>query len=331
MHLFLLRAHLGQRDHAVIYEAPEPGAYGWLDGHAHEIVLPLTSAASPSPSRATGISLTSRDGHLPGCSEWLFAKLYGHPDRQADILAHVPGLLAGWDSPPSWWYLPYLDPEPHLRIRIRLPGADGYGPAARRVGTWAAGLRDCGLVGHVQLDTYYPETGRYGRGPAMTFAEEAFAADSAVALAQLRMAAEAGMPLDAITVAGLVDLAASFTGTCELGMRWLIAELPTESARASRALRDAATGLADPRGDWAALRTAGGGAVLAAWHERRTALAAYRDQLALERDPLSVLPSLLHLHHVRMLGIDPERERLGRHLARASALRWAATTARTGQ
>jgi hypothetical protein len=42
-------------------------------------------------------------------------------------------------------------------------------------------------------------------------------------------------------------------------------------------------------------------------------------------------PSLLHMHHVRMLGIDPDRERTGRRLARAAALRWTATTTGAGQ
>ena len=61
-------------------------------------------------------------------------------------------------------------------------------------------------------------------------------------------------------------------------------------------------------------------------HVRKTGLAGYRERLAAQRDPFSVLPSLLHMHHIRMLGIDPERERIGRRLARAAALRWNATT-----
>lgn len=336
LHLALLRSHLDRRGHAIIHEAPGPRACGWLDGRAHEIAVPLTSATPavtpPSPP-AAWVRATGRDhAHLPGCSEWLFVKLYGHPARQADLLAHVPDLIAAWDSPPRWWYVRYQDPEPHLRLRFPLPHADAYGPAARRAGTWAASLRNLGLVSRMQLDTYYPETGRYGTGPAMTAAEETFAADSATALTQLQMAAQAGTSLDAITVAGLVDLAVSFTGSTDQGMRWLIDQLPREPSQLDRALHDTATRLADPHGDWAALRaTAGGETVLRAWHGRRAALAAYREQLALQRDPLSALPSLLHMHHVRMLGIDPDRERTGRRLARAAALRWTATTTRAGQ
>jgi thiopeptide-type bacteriocin biosynthesis protein len=109
-------------------------------------------------------------------------------------------------------------------------------------------------------------------------------------------------------------------------MRWLIDHLLREPAQVDHARHVTATRLADPRDDWAALRaTDGGEGVIAAWQRRRTALADYRQVLAGQRDPLSVLPSLLHMHHTRMFGVDPERERIGRRLARAAAQRWIAT------
>src|SRR6266545_2695927 len=92
-----------------------------------------------------------------------------------------------------------------------------------------------------------------------------------------------------------------------------------------RAVRDEAHRLADPRHDWAApCARPGGKHVAAAWRTRRVALAAYHDQLAAQRDPLPVLRSLLHVHHVRAIGADPDRERITHQLARAAALRWTA-------
>ncbi len=332
MHLGLLRAHLDRHAHARLDEAPELGAYGWLGGHAHEVVVPLTTTAPAPPAppgvRAAPLRVIGRGhGHIPGASTWLYAKLYGSGGHHAGLLTRVPDLLVRWDSPPAWWYVPYRDPEPHLRLRLHLPNAEGYGPAAHRLGAWAADLRRAGILGRLQLDTYYPETGRYGFEAAMTAAERAFAADSTVALAQLQMATQAAVPLEAITVAGLVDLTISFAGNPATGMRWLIDRLPRESAPVERALYDTATRLAVPHDGWAGLRaTAGGESVLHAWQRRHAALTGYREQISTQRDALSVLPSLLHMHHVRMLGIDPERERVGRRLARACALRWEATT-----
>ncbi|MGH3827545.1 MAG: lantibiotic dehydratase, partial [Pseudonocardiaceae bacterium] len=175
-HLHLLRSDLDRTGHATMREAPETSAFGWLDGHAHEIVVPLAATSKPgwppTPRRATPVHVLGPDhGHLPGSSEWLFIKLYGHPDRHTAILTnHLPGLLSTGDSPPQWSFLRYRDPEHHLRLRIRLPGADAFGETAQRVSAWAAGLRRLGLIGRVQLDTYYPETRRFGGDAAMTAA-----------------------------------------------------------------------------------------------------------------------------------------------------------------
>jgi thiopeptide-type bacteriocin biosynthesis protein len=75
-----------------------------------------------------------------------------------------------------------------------------------------------------------------------------------------------------------------------------------------------------------------GAAVMQAWEARRRAVGRYRHALAVERAgdaeidgnlPAprdSVVASLLHLHHVRALGPDPEREALCHRLARSAAL-----------
>ncbi len=184
-HLHLLRAELDRTGHATLREAPQAGACGWIDGRAHEIVVPLAATGRPVPQRAwSGPTIGLEHGHLPGSSDWLYVKLYGHPDRQTAILtSHLPNLLSTWDSEPEWWFLRYHDPEQHLRLRIRLSGTDDFGNATARVAEWTAGLRRLGLIGQVRLDTYYPETGRFGDGAAMAAAESVFAADSAAVIA----------------------------------------------------------------------------------------------------------------------------------------------------
>jgi thiopeptide-type bacteriocin biosynthesis protein len=333
MHLALLRAHLDRRGRARIYEAPGLGAYGWLDGRAHEVAVPLTCAMpalpSPSPARITRTRVLDRDhGHLPGCSEWLFVKLYGHPDRQVGILSRVPDLLTAWETSPLWWYVRYLDPEPHLRLRVRLPDADGYGPAAQRVGAWAAALRRLGLAGRIQFDTYFPETGRYGSGAAMAAAESAFAADSAAAIAQISHTVGGSQHPYAVTAASLTDIAAAFTGSTADGMHWLAGHIPKDSgtARVPRPVHAEAMRLADPCDDHAALRAIPGGIqIIAAWQRRASALAAYRGVLSADEVSAdSVLASLLHMHYIRVAGIDPETEQVCHRLARSAAIGWIA-------
>jgi hypothetical protein len=70
-------------------EAPDDSAFGWLSGHAHEVVIPLVATTFPRhrprwPRRPVG----REHGHLLGASTWLYVKLYGRPDRQNAILTN---------------------------------------------------------------------------------------------------------------------------------------------------------------------------------------------------------------------------------------------------
>lgn len=136
------------------------------------------------------------------------------------------------------------------------------------------------------------------------------------------MAVRAEVHPQALAAASLVDLAVSFAGSAQAGLGWLARELPQDHGRLEPALRDQALELADPHGTGTTLRSLpGGGDVVAAWQARAVALPAYREDLAGQRDPLTVLRSLLHLHHIRAVGVDPALERVTGRLARACALR----------
>lgn len=155
-HAAILRAHLDRSGHAVLTEAPDEAGHGWLDGHAHEVAVPLLSTRPPARSPLTsGRPLvqvaTNAYGHLPGSpeSEWFFAKVYIHPDRQSEVIAgHLPRLLAALGGNPQWWFLRYRDPHDpdHLRLRIRVTRPEEYGACATAVGAWVGQLRREGVV-----------------------------------------------------------------------------------------------------------------------------------------------------------------------------------------
>lgn len=334
-HLALLRAHLDRAGHAVLTEAPGRGAHGWFGGHAHEIVVPLVAtrpARWPTVPPVTAARITGRDhGHLPGTSRWSYAKLYGHPDRVPEILAeYLPELLSQWEQPPLWWFIRYRDPHWHLRLRIKLPSVHEFGLAASRVSTWTSCLRHLGLLNDVQYAAYYAESGRWGGGTAMTAAEEVFAADSRALVAQFTQSPRPHS--QALAAAHFVAIAAAWTGSAQEGMAWLIEHAnPETSISSPRRVVDEAVRLADPAGDWAALRAAPGGeAIVAGWEPRHQALADYRALLeaADGTDADTVLVALLHAHHIRAAGIDREDEHACLRLARAAALSW---TARSGR
>ncbi|MET8763073.1 lantibiotic dehydratase [Lentzea sp. NPDC004782] len=333
-HLHLLRTDLERAGHVTLREGPPPSAYGWCGGRAHEITVPLaaTSPAQPTPlmrNPSSSAAVGVQAGHLPGDPEsgWLYAKLYAHPDRHSDLLTkHLPRLLGNLDGAPQWWFIRYQDPQPHIRLRVRLADPDAFGNTAGQVGSWAAELQHLGLLGRLQLDTYHPEAGRFGGGLTLSAAEAVFAADSAAAVAQL--AAGDAAHLHSITAASLVDLVISFTGSRQAGLRWLIEHVERISTpRLARSLQEQAIELCDTAKNFSALRALTGGDLIAArLQERQSAVAKYRDALASHETTTvaqqAVLPDLLHLHCIRVAGPDREAEIVCLRLARAAALSW---------
>ncbi|MEV0611182.1 lantibiotic dehydratase [Polymorphospora rubra] len=334
----VLRSRLSRVERVDLREGASDADRGWI-GRAHELLVPLRAASRepavptlhdggpPAVEQAAAVHPpVARDvGHLPGRSRWLAARIHGHPGRQSEILTeHLPRL--DFCDSTVWWYRRHRDTtrpdtRQYLELFIRLPSPEQYGPAAAQVGEWAAELRDAGLVPGVEFVPYQPETGRYGQGEAMTAAEEAFAADSAAAIEQLTFAAAAGMPIEAVAAASMVNLAESYAANPHDGWNWLIGHLPREQGRVDRDLRATALRLTDSANDRTLRLSPGGPAVLDTWQRRRTALTAYHRALTRQRDPMPALYSLLHLHHIRTVGVDPTTEKRTNRLVRAIALR----------
>jgi thiopeptide-type bacteriocin biosynthesis protein len=342
-HRVLLREHLGTHPHAVLEEGPAEDAAGWLDGRAHDVVVPMVSCqpqATTRPPRPTPqrIVRPGEHGLSPGGSPMLFAKLYGDPQRQNTVLAkHLPALLAEWgEALPRWWFLRFREGNEHyLRLRISLPSSEPvvFGEAAGRVSAWADRLRRLGLLRDIAFATSYPETGRWGSGAALSAVEAFFTADSHAVLAQLAWPAR---PHDhALAAANFAAIAVAFMGGTEVGMRWLIDHVPAKPPTVvPRPVFAEARRLADSFENFRALRSAPGAAsVVATWAERAQTVAAYRAHLPRAEaegvDPDAALGSLLHTQFLRASGIEPDDKAVCLYLARTAALTFAARTGRT--
>ncbi|MFC4463944.1 lantibiotic dehydratase [Streptomyces xiangluensis] len=323
-HRALLRTHLDRDGTVTLRPAPDPQDLGWTDGRAHEVVIPLAADQNVAPVRARGHVVGREHGHLPGCDNRIYLQLHGHRDRQNPLLTrHLPALLEELGGP-RWWFVRYTDPEDHLRVRlVCAPGT--LGSAIERIGEWTRQLRHSGLITHAGVETYHPETARFGGPAAIDAAEQYFAADSAAALAQLAAQAGKNAPdARAMTAASMVDIVTGLLGDTAAAMHWLIEHTRTDRAAPPRAVYRQAVDLvnAGPSGLDERVTTA--------WTTRRAALVAYRRALTdAALDPHDVLPDLLHLHHVRMRGPGLPEERTHLHLARAAALSWTARARRT--
>ncbi|MDI1461075.1 lantibiotic dehydratase [Catellatospora sp. KI3] len=316
-HRALLRNHLTREPTALLRAITEGNE--WISGHAHEIVIPLfATAARPPAPRIGTTAIDVRDhGILPG-GDHHYLKIYARPEEQDAILGgHLPRLLTQYPEAGPWWYLRYADPEPHLRLRLR-------GLPSEAVYSWTRQLHADDLTRRVQWDTDFPEPGRFG-GPATYAATTAvFGAESEAALAELAATLRhPALHRLALTAASMADLVHAVIGDPTEAMRWLISHTRTHRLAPPRTVYDDAVRLANPYNHSALRALPGGNAIAERWAARRRALTAWRDHPGISTTtPADLLPDLLHLHHVRVIGLDLESERACLHLARAAALSW---------
>jgi lantibiotic biosynthesis protein len=150
--------------------------------YAGEFVVPFVRRAPLPATNAMTLGAGSpRKRRYPPGSDWLYAKIYAAPSRMNAILTRVESAVLGplRDAGiESWYYLPFADPHPHLRVRFK--GAAGF--LHRRVlPALEAALEpelNGGGVWRLQLDTYAREQERYGGPRGAELAERLFAADS---------------------------------------------------------------------------------------------------------------------------------------------------------
>jgi thiopeptide-type bacteriocin biosynthesis protein len=315
-HQDLVRTGLHRAGRVFLREASTDQDLAWLGGRAHEIVATLTADHRPIPVRPRPGSAHPRaDEHLPGTSAgWCSVKLYGHPEHTNSLITDHLHRLAAAGRPLAWWFLRYRDPDPHLRLRIRIQDP----VQLQAVHDWTQDLRSRGLVATLVHDTYIPESGRFGPGAALEAAEALFVADSRAVAAQITLdPTEDGMRVWA--AASMSDLTHHLLDDAPAARRWLIDHAPagvTDRAEAARTIT-----LTHPDHEVQPVP------VREAWEQRAAAVRAYAKALAdLGCTATDVLPDLLHLHSTRLFGPDPEAERACLALARTAAVSWNART-----
>ncbi|MGW2487268.1 lantibiotic dehydratase [Streptomyces sp. NPDC001606] len=134
--------------------------------YTEEIVVPVMAARAETIARhPAGAPVEIPSRRYPPGSEWSYVKLYAAFERHDEIIAgplrELIAELRAEDAVDRWFYIRYADPRPHLRIRVRSERSSVLG----RLAAWGRSLVDAGLAQDVTMDSYCPETMRYG-GPA---------------------------------------------------------------------------------------------------------------------------------------------------------------------
>lgn len=314
-----LLAELKQHDVVTLTEAPSEDAYGWI-GRAHQITLGFAAdqAQAPEPPTYAGpAGITPRHERIPGCDHTVLLKIYAPAEAHNEILATgLADLLDAHVDLLAWWFTRYQDPDPHLRIRLRLRVPEAFGAVASAVGAHLASTTTR-THGSVSWASDLPEYGRYGAGAVLDAAEEVFAADSRAAVAQAAIADP--NEREAVTAASLLDLSVALLGSRLNGLRWMTKHLPRNPPAQERSVQGRAIRLS-------ALTTqhhVEHADLIELWDVRGAALATYSDLLReAGAEPENVLASLLHMHLNRVHGIGPEDEPSRLRTARAAALSW---------
>ena len=323
----LLHHRLSRADRLELWDDDPADGNGWL-GRPAELVIPMT-LSTPKP---TLLPVTAPPGRTlrPATSPVVHARLTGNPARFDELLTrHLPAVA---DSLAElglrrWWIRRHrdtihLDADQYVSLVVRLNDPAAFGPVVARLSAFTADLHDRGLPAELTLASYHEHPARYGHGPALEAAEHVFAADTAAAISQLRTAEQTGIATEVLAAVSMAGLAAGLAPDAASGYRALLACLKGHTEPADRALTQLARRLADPAGEHRRLRDLPGGeAVTAAWQSRHEALTIYWTSLLGQRDPATVLRTLLHEHHIRAVGVDPQFERKTNHLARAVAMR----------
>lgn len=98
--------------------------------------------------------------------EWLYYKIYCG-QKIADLILineinTVIGKLKADKLITKWFFMRYADPEPHLRLRLKLHDVANYGVVLNVLKDPLKRLHENNFVWTIQLDTYSRELERYG-------------------------------------------------------------------------------------------------------------------------------------------------------------------------
>jgi thiopeptide-type bacteriocin biosynthesis protein len=274
---------------------------------------------APPASRMPRLGRVPPPRQEPPLAGWRTFKLFGASARQDTLLTETV-LPAVTDARAAaeidaWFFLRYLDgpgARPHLRLRARAGAAEGDLAAFERRLRRALGpARAAGTLASLETGDYFPERGRFFAGE-LAAVHAIFESDSEAVSALL-----ADPELDRIPALPLLFDALARGLGLDLAARHALGRERRRAAEAWTGLDAEVRKESDAvfRHHARALRTALGAAPasspLLGHHEARVTAAAGSLTETDRARLLSTLPTLLHLSAVRLIGPDPDAERLG--------------------
>jgi thiopeptide-type bacteriocin biosynthesis protein len=294
------------------------------DGRRVEAIVAVVDEAvdektAPPAPRAPRLGRVPPPRQEPPLAGWRTFKLFGASARQDTLLteAVLPAVNEARAAAEidAWFFLRYLDgpgTRPHLRLRARAGAAEGDLAAfERRLRRALVPARAAGTLASLETGDYFPERGRFLAGE-LAAVHAIFESDSEAVSALL-----ADLELDRISALPLLFDALARGLGLDLAARHALGRERRRAAEAWTGLDAEARKESDAvfRHHARTLRAALGAEQasnpLLGHHQARVAAAAGSLTETDRARLLSTLPTLLHLSAVRLLGPDPDAERLG--------------------
>ena len=163
--------------------------------HFTEIVVPFVKNMSFSKKEPSVVACSyhaiSPDirWKLPG-SEWLSAKFYLQPDKKNSFLLEQLYTLIQKSNLSNWFFVRYNDPEPHIRLRIKLSSLHDLTETLSSIQHSALEWLQEGYIQNMVFSPYEREIERYGGIELIDTIEELFHIDSMTVLSCLHLPLE---------------------------------------------------------------------------------------------------------------------------------------------
>ncbi|MET9959372.1 lantibiotic dehydratase [Streptomyces sp. NPDC006326] len=303
--------------------------------HVSEIVVPLVTAASgrdealrartaevahKAAARGSAAApLRSPLRRFGPATDWTYLKLYLPHDAQDDLIT---GPLAEFVRHARrvgvldrWFFIRYVDPDAHLRIRLHANGAQAREALLVEAARWGSSLLESGGVDGIQTDVYEREIERYGGLGVIEHVEEVFSANSDAVVRLLGLTGgDPALSAEHVMVFAHHALYEGWLGSAPAHAPSL-APITDPVRKEFRSGRRHVTNLLAPweeHPDPAAL--AHREVLLPLFEEQKRAAAAARAALrerhgaGADAVESGLLASLAHMQSNRFLGVDRERE-----------------------
>lgn len=126
----------------------------------------------------------------PPFKKWLFLKLYGSEERQAELISFLNYFILNnldYKTYNKFFYMRYNDPKPHIRLRFHSESSEDLLLIYNQLSNYIVELQEMDIIHEVEINTYFPEVNRYGGPSLIDKAEHLFYEDSLVTMGLLEV------------------------------------------------------------------------------------------------------------------------------------------------